>query len=320
MNLHWVFKKTGNTPCLWLTDAAGMARRCTYLHTHAFTNTPVYTKRGREWERERMFRDPGGCLIVFSLMNAHSRRKKGCLALLCYPQCVWGGKAKHSLVSLFFCINLSHTFSHKHVLNFFSSLSTPFSCCLSPPFLKRRDESKGAGVSFLFSCCSCRLWQVEAVRLPGMCGDVIKSHRKRCGPKSLMNSLEQQCTFFKIVSVISCGALSCSGLRTGWGEGITLESFPSSMKYCLLDPIADESHSLCVPTHALIFLLSCTHDNLFIHISRKVVHFVAVLSDTFPTNTFFFSCQLLLPFPLFPSFIFSITRSFSPDLYVLTLY
>lgn len=60
------------------------------------------------------------------------------------------------------------------------------------------DGSKGAGASFLFSCCSCRLWQVEAVRLPGMCEDVIKSHRKCL--KSLMNSLEQQCAFLNTVS------------------------------------------------------------------------------------------------------------------------
>lgn len=84
--------------------SAGMARRCTYLHTHA--NTPVHRMRGGVRARRSDRGNSGGCLIIFSQMNAHNGRKKERLALPFVPA---EAKTKQPLVPLFlffFCASI----------------------------------------------------------------------------------------------------------------------------------------------------------------------------------------------------------------------
>lgn len=136
-----------------------------------------------------------------------------------------------------------------------------------------------------------------------------------------------------ILSVISCGALGCCGLRTGWHavrHSAWVLAFSSPVKYCLgqlLDPFEVKSHMSCVSTQAPIHSFYHTTQLCqysIIYMSRYVIHFDTTL-DKAPwpryartrAHCLSFSCQYLLLLLL--SFISSITLYFFSDLCVLAL-
>lgn len=110
------------------------------------TNTPVHRMRGGVRARRSDRGNSGGCLIIFSRMNAHNGRKKERLALPFVPA---EAKTKQPLVPLVFfvffasiyLIRTSHRNSHS-VSSSFSS-SPLFSHFPSPLFLTRRAVIKG---------------------------------------------------------------------------------------------------------------------------------------------------------------------------------
>lgn len=224
---------------------------------------------------------------------------------------VWRGKAKHASSSSSFYSNLPHTCSHTNTCSIFSS------SCFWFVSSKGRDWSKRAGASFLGPLPLLPPEQVEAARLPGTCKDVTKSHRKGCGLKKNLMNVDVTSEghlgatmHFLILSVISCGALSCGGLKAGWREVKTF------LILCEI-PLAQIcrrwiTRVLCDSTHADMHFIMHTCPFHHSHKQKSDTQHSVTLFQQIPFN----GLPVVAPLPVLPLHHLLHHSVFSPDLYV----
>lgn len=184
----------------------------------------------------------GGCLIIFSQLNAHNRRKKERLALLFVPA---EAKTKQPLVPsvFFFCasIYLIRTCTETRTRCSSFSPSSLFSHFASPLFLTRRAVIKGNRSLLL----------VPLLLLPSVAGrcSLPAGRVRRCDKESKGKAAASKVDVssegllgatmhFLVLSVISRGALSCAGLGAGRHVVKVQSSGPSSFPWEIFLPLS----------------------------------------------------------------------------------